>query len=172
MFRQSTLANTVMRNRGLSVGNGITKYYVSFGFDLEDFKKFIPVFMYRVDSDVPINLRKFKSVITTLCVCNQACVIKKGYKYLISEQEFINKVKGKTVYSNEELKDLYKTKKNITLFELIYSVPFGRGNNVNQKTLAENGLWGTDYPTNFCYDFDQVCRILKMGKIDINHIFK
>lgn len=78
---------------------------------------------------------------------------------------------NKTVFNLEELKKIYYDKKgkNIIILELVYNGFFGKGHNVNHKTLKDNGLF-SGHPYNIDYTKDDFIRILEMGDTNVQNV--
>lgn len=76
---------------------------------------------------------------------------------------------NKTVFTYEELKKIYYSGKTIMMIEMVYNVFFGKGHNVNHKSLNANGLFSA-HPYNIDYSKDEFIKILEMGDVDVQNV--
>lgn len=168
LFPYSELAGSKRNIVSATAGNGITKVFIATPYTTLHYKKGMPVFIYRVHNGV--GPRKYKSVITSFCTISKVDVVKGKGSVELSCDEFINRVGNKTIYTPQELREIYDNKKTIVVIELVYNGYFGKGHNVTYNELKENGLF-EDYPYNIVYSQDEFRRILEMGDIDVQNTF-
>lgn len=77
--------------------------------------------------------------------------------------DFIRKAGNKTVFSTDELTEIYLKNKNVVIIEMVYNGFFGKGNNVNHRSLCEKGLFGS-HPYEIDYNKNDFITILEMGE--------
>lgn len=166
MFQYSEVRGVAKEESDLPVSNGITKMYIATPSGEIDYSEGDFVFIYRMYTGN--ESKAFKSAVTSYCTVGRVTVVKRYWKKLMSFREYRGLLGNKTVYTDREVDGIFDKEPNITLIELIYNGYFGSGNNVNLKTLRENGLWEENvHPYNSSLSKDQVERLLKLGKKDV-----
>ena len=75
--------------------------------------------------------KKYKSVVTGICVLNEVVFSK-------TVDEFVNICKNKSVFSEEELRKFYNTKKYRTIIKILFLNGFE--NKVNLDSLYKNSV--------------------------------
>ena len=125
-----------------------------------------PVLIYRKHTGE--SQRTYKSVITSFCSIIKQTYIKQVGEEIFNYNEFIKIIGNKSVYNEIELKNIYN-KSNVVVLELLYNGYFGKGNNINHKTLQQNG-WFEGYPYNIRLSIEQFKRILEMGGKNVQDI--
>lgn len=162
LFPYSELQNTDQYYEAAAASNGITKVFIATPFKPIHYEKGTPVFIYRIHTG---NGRKgYKSVITSFCTITKSVYIKKDKQELRSFEDFVNTVKNKSVFTIDELWELYNSK-NIVLLEMVYNGFFGPGKNVNFNLLKQHKLFEV-YPYEISYTPDEFRTILKLGGKD------
>ena len=78
---------------------------------------------------------------------------------------------NKTVFSPEELTDIYNKNKNknVVLLEMVYNGYFGEGHNIIHKELRDNGLFSV-HPYIIDYNKSEFIKILEMGDANVQNI--
>ena len=147
-------------------GNGITKVFIATPFTSLHFKEGMPVLIYRKHTGV--GQKKYKSVVTSYCTISKVDIIKDGGVIKISMDDFVKQVGNKSIYSNDELQNIYNTKRTVVVIELVYNGYFGKGHNVTFNELKVNGLF-EEYPYNVVYSQEEFKKILEMGDIDVQN---
>ncbi|MGL4948200.1 MAG: hypothetical protein ACRC42_02320 [Mycoplasma sp.] len=110
----------------------------------------------------------FKSVITSFCTISNITKVKENSKSIIDFEQFVSCVGNKSVYTENELRDIYNKERNIYAIELLYNNFFGAGNNVNWIWLNNNGLFKY-HPYKIKYNNEEFKKILKEGKINVQN---
>jgi len=164
MFQFSDLKGVLKPDSEMPVSNGITKSFVATPTSKIDFVMGDLVFMYRKCTEKGA-IKSYRSAVTSFCTVSHVEIIRQGWKYLKSFQEFKKSVGNKTVYSEDELKNTYE-KANVYVIDLLYNGFFGEGNNVNYAGLKDSGLWGDQHPYLFKLSREQAIELLKMGGKD------
>ena len=167
LFTYSDLYGTKLEVEEVSAGNGITKNFIAAPYTNMHYEVNEPVFIYRIHTGD--GKKTFKSAITSFATITNIITIKQDGNCLKSFDEYITIASNKTVFDMDELKQLYKIKKNLVIIEMVYNGYFGKGNNVNHKTLNSNKLFES-YPYNIDYTKDEFISILKMGNKDVQNI--
>jgi len=168
LFPYSELKNTEQDITEETAGNGITKVYIGFPYTTMHYSVGKPVFIYRVHTG---NEQKtYKSVITSFCTITKIDVIKDNGITKISLEDFVKNAGNKTVFTKEELSEMYNYKKeNIVMLEMIYNGFFGKGKNVTHHVLKEANLFPF-HPYKIDYTKEQFVHILNMGDKDVQNI--
>ena len=104
----------------------VEKIYVS-GYKSIDFPSGTLMCVYRM---ADYN-KKYKSVVTGICVLNEVVFSK-------TVDEFVNICKNKSVFSEEELRKFYNTKKYRTIIKILFLNGFE--NKVNLDSLYKNSV--------------------------------
>lgn len=113
--------------------------------------------------------KTYRSVITSFCVITKIDVIKDNGSLKVSLPEFLRNAGNKTVFSANELTEIYNRKNTVVMLEMIYNGFFGKGRNVNHKDLNDLGLFYT-YPYNIKYSKSDFTKILEMGDKDVQNV--
>lgn len=150
----------------ITAGNGITKVFVASPVSPVKYKVNEPLFVYRIYNGKP---KTFKSVVTSFGTVTRVKVIKANRSAFVTLDEFLNLVGNKTVFTEEELHEMYNKKNNLVILEFVYNGYFGKGNNINHFTLNQSGLFN-DHPYNVQYSAEQFKYILSLGKVDVNNV--
>lgn len=135
LFPYSELHNSTPYDSELAVSNGISKVYIATPVANVSYEENQPVFIYRKFNGPNPG---YKSVITSFCTITKIHYIKKNNRYLKTKDEYMHIIRNKSVYSQEQLEDIYNSSKNnILIIELVYNGYFGKGKNINWKYLKE-----------------------------------
>ncbi|QNU66007.1 hypothetical protein EHE19_014100 [Ruminiclostridium herbifermentans] len=110
----------------------------------------------------------YKSVITSFCTIIKQINIKQMGREIIGYNEFVKIIGNKSVFNEIELRNIYN-KSNVVVLELLYNGYLGKGNNINHKTLKQNG-WFEGYPYTNKLSKEQFKRILEMGGKNVQDI--
>lgn len=140
--------------------NGIKKVFIATPSTDLSFKEGQPVFIYRIHTGD--GQKTYKSVITSVCTITKVCVVKSNNQYLLDFDDFLNLTSNKTVYNKNELNNIYTTRKNVILIDMIYNGFFGKGHNVTHRNLSDANLFPC-YPYNIKYTREEFNTILRMG---------
>ncbi len=167
MFAYSELANTLQDRVDMSVANGLKKVYIGSPCNLA-FKVGEPVLIYRKYTGD--RAKGYKSVITSYCVATKIEIIKQNGRNLCSFSEYLRMIGNKSVYTESKLKEIFETKQELTLIELIYYGFFGARNNVNWHWLKNNGCGFNTHPMGVHYTRSQFEKILLEGNVDVNNV--
>jgi hypothetical protein len=160
LFPYSALKRTKQSTLNMAVANGISKIYIGTPRDtILNYKKNNPVLIYRIAAT---GQKTFRSVVSSYGTVVQYEVIKKNYRTLVSEKEFVQAAGNKSFFCEEKLLDLYRTSRNLMLIELLYNGFFGEGHNVNHYWLKNAGYFDT-YPYNIDLPPDAFRKILREG---------
>ena len=167
LFPYSELFGNDRNVEEVTAGNGITKVYIAAPTQNIVYKVGMPVFIYRKFTGV--GQKAYKSVITSLCTVNRITVIKSNFVPRVTFDEFVNIAGNKTVYPEDELKNIFDSKRNIVAIELVYNAYFGKGHNVNYSTLKDKGLFET-HPYQITYSKAELEKILELGGRNVQNI--
>lgn len=166
LFPYSELSRTAQETEELAAANGMSKVFIAFPYSTMHHKVGEPIVVYRIHNGEG---RQYRSAITSFCTVTKITQVKRANRVLISFDEYLALVSNKSVYSAAELADQYQSKRNIVVLEMVYNGYFGKGHNVNFKTLKDKGLFN-DYPYNVQLTKEQFEEILRMGGKDVQHI--
>lgn len=152
-----------------AASNGLSKVFVATPFNSIDYRPGDIGLIYRIFTGE--RGKTYKSVVTSYCTIIKQTSIKKNGSYLKSLSEFLSVVGNKSVYSEDELVQIYRNNRNnnLIVIEMIYNGYFGSGHNVNHATLKECGLF-EDHPYLIELSRDEVLEILRMGGKDVQDI--
>lgn len=150
-----------------TAGNGITKVYIGTPSSMMHYAVGEPVVMYRIyGGEVG---KQYKSVVTSFCTITKMEIIKSNNRGNMTLSDFIKNAGNKTVFTPDELIEIFNSHKNVVMIEMVYNGFFGKGHNVNYKTLKENGLFET-YPYNIDYQKKEFIKILEMGDVNVQNV--
>lgn len=166
LFPYSELIGGTKNIFSVTAGNGITKVFIATPYDALHYKVGMPVFIYRIHTG--LGPKKYKSVVTSFCTISKVDIVKEKGIQVSSCEDFIKQAGNKTIYTSNELQEIYATKKTVVIIELVYNGYFGKGHNVNFNELKENGLF-EDYPYNVVYTEKEFEKILEMGDINVQN---
>lgn len=167
LFPYSELQNNKLKVPEIIAGNGVSKIFIACPYSSLNYKTNTPVFIYRKAEKGKIP--KYHAVITSFCTVNTVNTVKHQNKYVKNFSEFKDIVGNKSVYSDNELHNIYYNKTNIIVLELLYNGFLGKGKNVNFDTLESNDLFKT-YPYQIRYTKDEFLKILNLGDKNENDI--
>lgn len=115
-------------------------------------------------------LKKYKSVATSFCTVTRQIPIKTDGRSLMSRDDYLSIVGNKSVYSQEELVEIFDNAKyNLIVIEMMYNGYFGPGHNVTYDYLKTSGFF-EGHPYDVELTKDQVFEILRMGGKDVRDI--
>ncbi|SDF78343.1 hypothetical protein [Sporomusa acidovorans] len=160
LFPYSELYNTNQEAEEMAAASGITKVFLAFPSSQLHHRPGEPVIIYRIYAGE--TGKTYKSVATSYCSLTKVIPININNLHKLSEIEFLELSANKTVFSREQLQDFYLTKKNLILLEMVYNGFFGKGNNINHKTLSESGFF-QGHPYNIQLAPENIDTILKLG---------
>lgn len=166
LFPYSELKAKMLEIQEETAGNGITKVFIATPINNLHYEVGEPVVIYRIHTGD--EQKTYKSAVTSFCTIAKVLVIKVNGYAKVSLSEFIKNAGNKTVYSIEELEEIY-AKKNVILLELVYNGFFGKGNNVIHKNLKDLGLF-EDHPYKLIYSKESFIKILEMGTINVKNV--
>ncbi|MFZ3171816.1 MAG: hypothetical protein WA118_07545 [Carboxydocellales bacterium] len=168
LFPFSELMRTNQEVEEMAAANGITKVYIGTPSSLPNHAVGEPVIVYRISDKEP---KTYHSVATSYSVITDIKVIKSGWKYKMSQEDFLRYIGNKSVFTGDELVRIYNTKSpNIVMFEIAYNGFFGKGHNVTHNELKNSGLWFDMHPYHFQYSKEQFVKILQMGDVDVQNV--
>lgn len=169
LFPYSELMGNKKQIEEITAGNGVTKVYIGTPFTSMHYKVGEPVFIYRIYESG--SGATYKSAVTSFGTITKITVIKSEWKHRVSLEDYLKMAGNKTVYDIDELEHIYNKDKvkNIIMLELVYNGFFGKGNNVNHKTLNDKGLFPM-HPYNIDYTIDNFINILEMGDINVQNV--
>lgn len=168
LFPYSNLANTEQNRLDIASANGITKMYISQGYNLNFHKNDI-LLIYRKSSFRP---KAYNSCITSFCVVDEVKEFIKDYIQIEDLESYINYIGNKSFFNLEALVNQYNTYRNLSVIKMLYYGYFGEGNNIAYINLKGNGLWQDVYPTEIRLTMDQFIFILKQANIDPSKIIR
>lgn len=104
----------------------------------------------------------------TFCTITKVDVIKDKGNERVSLADFIDLAGNKTVFSREELTNIF-SRDSVVMLEFVYNGFFGKGHNVTHKELSDQGLFNA-HPYQIEYSKEQLSRIIRMGDRDVQNI--
>lgn len=150
-----------------TAGNGITKVYIGTPYTSTHYQVGDLVGIYRIYSgDGP---KGNKSSVTSYCTITKTKIVKDNGRPILSLQEYLVDAGNKTIFSEEELKKIYISSRNVVMIELLYNGFFEKGKNVTYWQLKDRGLFES-HPYNIEYTVDEIKDILRLGKADVKNI--
>ncbi|HZK56255.1 MAG TPA: hypothetical protein VFC84_19030 [Desulfosporosinus sp.] len=150
-----------------TAGNGITKVYIGSPYTAMHYEVGEPVGIYRIYNGE--GAKTYRSTVTSYCTIAKIDIIKNNGQATMSISDFVKNAGNKTVFTTDELTEIYNGKSNVVMIELVYNGFFGKGHNVIHKNLNEQGLF-TTYPYSIEYTKDQFIKILEMGDVDVQNV--
>lgn len=167
LFPYSELMGNKKEIEEITAGNGITKVFIGTPWTPTNYQIEEPVGIYRVYEGE--TGKTYKSVITSYATITKIDIVKSNNYCRISQDKFIEMAGNKSVFSFEELIQIYNNNKNVEMIELVYNGFFGKGHNINHKTLVSNNLFPC-HPYQINYTKEQFIKILGMGESDVQNI--
>lgn len=150
-----------------TAGNGITKVFIGSPYSSMHYSLGEPVVIYRISEQE--KGKTYKSAVTSFCTITKIETIKDRGQPLVSFSNFIKNAGNKTIFTPEELKQIYDQSANVVMLEMVYNGYFGQGHNVIHKELKERGLFAS-HPYQIEYNREQFIAILGMGDRDVQNI--
>lgn len=145
---------------------GVSKIYIGAPQNPVIFQPGDPVFIYRIDNSG--GQKTYRSAITSYCTLTNIVTIKRQGNQLKTLDEYLDIASNKTVFTEAELRNVYN-KNNLVIFEMVYNGFFGKGHNVNHRTLDDLGLFPC-YPYDIKYKYDDFIKILELGGVDVSNV--
>ena len=168
LFPYSMLARTKQTTLNIAVANGISKMYIGTPQDTHlNYTPNTPVLIYRI-TDSPTR-KTFLSAVSSFGVVSNFHIVKQRGVANISEDDFVKLAGNKSFFSEDELRFLYNSNRNIVAIEILYSGYFGEGNNVNHAWLKNNGYFPS-YPYKINLSPQAFQHILQKGGKDDENI--
>lgn len=168
MFPYSEFKNTDQSVDLMPVSNGVTKNYLAYTGMKLDYRIHDLVFIYRISEDE--SNKRYKSAISSYCVVSAFKTVKSGGVANLDKEAFLHLVGNKTVYTDEELNELYD-KPDLHMISLMYCGYFGSGNNVNLDTLRKIGAWKKDtHPYQMKLTSEDIEAVFKEGGINVQDV--
>jgi len=142
LFPYSALQRTEQSSLNMAVANGVSKIYIGTPYNtMLNYKKNQPVLIYRIAEKESKTPKTYRSVVSSYGIVVKYEIIKRDYKALVSEREFIKTAGNKSFFGEDELRRLYQKNRNMVLIELLYNGFFGGGHNVNHFWLKNEGYF-------------------------------
>lgn len=167
LFPYSELTGNNKEIEEVTAGNGITKIYIGTPWTETHYEVGEPVGIYRI-FEGKIG-KTYKSVVTSYGTITKIITIKKRGREVVSLQDYLKLTGNKTVFSQDELTKIFSNNQNVEILELVYNGFFGKGNNVNHKSLNDVGLF-PNHPYKIDYTKNEFIKILEMGGINVQNI--
>jgi L-amino acid N-acyltransferase YncA len=164
LFPYSELAREFHDAFTSAAANGVTKMYIGAVGQVATAPGH-PILIYRRHTG-NVGSPGFKSVVTSYCVVTDVVYIKQRGRSLLTYDEYRNRVKNKSVFSDDRIRAYYTDNDNLALIEMVYLGYFGPGHNVNWKWLNDRGYMGS-HPHQLAYTREALAAILKAGGVDI-----
>lgn len=171
LFTYSELANTNQEANEIAAANGVTKVYIATPYSQINYTPGTLTFIYRKHTGT--GKPAYKSVITSYCTIIKQIYIKQNGKYIYLLDEYIKLVGNKSVYTSDQLKEIYNDTKNrnIVLLVMVYNGYMGRGHNITWAELKNNNLWGDNiYPYDLTFNELQSKKIFELGEKNVQDI--
>lgn len=169
LFPYSELMGNNRMIEEITAGNGITKIYIGTPWTTMHYEIGEPIGVYRKYEGPEGTGATYKSVITSYGTITQITTIKNNGRCIISLEDYIALAGNKTVFNEAELEKIYNSGKTIVMIEMVYNGFFGKGHNVNHKTLNSNGLFPA-HPYNIDYSKEEFIKILEMGDTNVQNV--
>ena len=150
-----------------TAGNGVTKVYIGTPYTTTHYQVGDLVGVYRIYTGP--GPKGNKSAITSYCTITKTKIVKDHGKPYLSLPDYLLEAGNKTVFSEEELKEIYCSSPNVVMIELLYNGFFEKGNNITYWQLKNKGLFEA-HPYNIDYTLEEMKDILKLGKADVENI--
>jgi len=165
LFPYSELANQFQESFQTAAANGVTKIYIGAAASTAA-SPGQPLLVYRKYTGKD-GQPGFKSVITSYCMVTDVAQVKHEGRELMSFEDFMRRVKNKSVFSDDELAAWYRGKWNLMVIEMVYLGYFGLGHNVNWRWLSDNGYWHAGHPNQTTYTRAEFMSIVERGDVDV-----
>ena len=149
-----------------TAGNGITKIYIGTPYTIAHYRPGEVVFIYRMHTGD--GQKGNLSAVTSFCVITKITTIKHNGRELISFQDYLKEAGNKTVFTEDELRNIFKAS-NVVMIEMVYNGYFEKRNDVTYFQLKNRGLF-EDHPYKIEYSFDDMNQILRLGGVDVQNI--
>lgn len=166
LFPYSELYNTRQETDEIAAANGMTKVFIATPSSRLEYEPGEPVLIYRIHTGG--GQATYKSVITSFCTIIKQTNVKLNRREILDYNQFVKIIGNKSVFNEIKLKNIYN-KSNVVVLELLYNGYFGKGKNINHKTLKQNG-WFEEYPYKNKLSKEQFKRILEMGGKNVQDI--
>lgn len=165
LFPYSELANQFQETFQTAAANGVTKIYIGAAASMAA-SPGRPLLIYRKYTGKD-GQPGFKSVITSYCMVTDVASIKHEGRELMSFEDFMRRVKNKSVFSDDELVAWYRGRRNLMVVEMVYLGYFGLGHNVSWRWLSDNGYWHAGHPNQTTYTRAEFMSIVERGDVDV-----
>lgn len=166
LFPYSEVARNSLEVEEIAAGNGITKVFIGFPFSTLKYQIGKPILVYRIHTG-DLN-KKYASCVTSFCTITKVLWVKYGGLVHMTFESFREAAGNKAVFSDSELKDMYDSKKNIVIVELVYNGYFGKGCNVINNWLREHNLFA-EHPYSIVYSENEFNLILEEASVDVQN---
>jgi hypothetical protein len=151
-----------------AASNGLSKVFIATPSSDIDYAQGDIAIIYRIHTGD--SQKTYKSAATSFCTIVKQTVIRKNNHNLISLGGFLEIVGNKSVYTTENLNEVYNSEhSNLIVIEMLYNGYFGAGHNVIHKELKAEGLFES-YPYVIDLSKDEVVKILGMGGVNVQNI--
>lgn len=147
----------------ISHTNSIEKIYLSAMPGIENFKKKDLVVIYR--TAVAGKLAKYNSVATSICTITDL----KNIEDFNTEKDFLTYIGGNSIFTKQELKCFWKTKKYPFIIKMLYNIPLSK--RIIRKDLIEKvGISEREYFGCLSLTNEQFDKILEIGEVSESFI--
>jgi hypothetical protein len=167
LFPYSELKGNKVEIEEETAGNGITKIFIGTPYISMHYCPNEPVGIYRRFTGH--GSKQYKSVITSFCTIINVTTVKDKNRAYISLSKFIEIAGNKTLFTADELENIYNSNPNIVVLELIYNGYFGKGHNVTYRELKDNNLFAA-HPYQITYTKEDFLKILEMGDVNVQNV--
>lgn len=167
LFPYSEIMGNRKEIEEITAGNGITKVYIGSPYSLVHYAVGEPVAIYRIYEGE--SGKTYKSAITSYATITKIIEVKSNGLCKKSLDEYIDLAGNKTVFNKNELQYIYNSNRNVIMIEMVYNGFFGKGHNVNHRTLSDNGLFPA-HPYKIDYKRNEFIQILEMGDANVQNI--
>lgn len=161
MFPYSTLRNASQKADPTPVANGISKAFIATPNHTISYRPGDIALVYRMAETE----KTYKSVITSYCTVSTVEWFKTNGRLAEGKnwEGFVKAAGNKTVYDEAELVDAFK-KDFVCIITLVYNGYFGKGHNINNAWLKNQGLFDR-HPYDIKLTRENVYSILREGEI-------
>ncbi|MDC7291797.1 GNAT family N-acetyltransferase [Blautia schinkii] len=167
LFPYSELKGNKAEIEEETAGNGITKVYIGTPYSMMHYNVGEPVVIYRIYAGTVG--KQYKSAATSFCTITKMEIVKSNDRLNMNLDDFIKMAGNKTIFTPDELIEIFNSNKNVVIIEMIYNGFFGKGHNINYRTLKDNALFET-YPYNIDYKKEEFIKILEMGDVNVQNV--
>ncbi len=146
--------------RDVSHTNSIDKVYVGNMMEMTEIKKGDVLCIYRIDQSAPKNQKRFKNVITSICIADEVLT----YRDFESHKDFLEYVESRSVFDRNDLQYwIDRTNGNVCTIKITYNIALPK--RINRDILLSVGFDNDVYWGLFKITDEQFKKILELGEV-------